>query len=69
MQIQNGHSPDKILISNLEVFYHVGVSDEERSKPQRLLVSVEITHDFTAAIASDNLAETIDYYAVSQRAC
>jgi dihydroneopterin aldolase len=67
MQIQNGHSPDKILISNLEVFYHVGVSDEERSKPQRLLVSVEIAHDFNSAIASDNLAETIDYYAVSQR--
>ena len=67
MQIQNGNTTDKITISNLEVFYHVGVTDEERARPQRLLVSVEISHDFTSAIASDNLAETIDYHAVCQR--
>ena len=58
---------DQITISDLEVFYHVGVTDEERAKPQRLLVTVEMTHDFSQAIASDNLAETVDYAAVSQR--
>lgn len=58
---------DKIRITDLEVFYQVGVADEERAKPQRLLLSVELEHDFTSAISRDNLAETIDYYAVSQR--
>ena len=58
---------DKIRITDLEVFYQVGVTDEERAKPQRLLLSVELEHDFTSAISRDNLAETIDYYAVSQR--
>jgi dihydroneopterin aldolase len=58
---------DTITISDLEVFYQVGVTPEERSRPQRLLISVEMTHDFTAAAARDNLAETIDYHAVSQR--
>ena len=58
---------DKITISNLEVFYQVGVTDEERARPQRLLVSVDVSHDFASAISSDNLAETIDYYAVTQR--
>lgn len=58
---------DKIIISDLEAFYRVGVTDQERSKPQRLLLSVEMLHDFKAAIASDNLGGTIDYYSVSRR--
>ena len=58
---------DKIRITDLEVFYQVGVTDEERAKPQRLLLSIELEHDFTSAISRDNLADTIDYYAVSQR--
>jgi len=67
MTQRNGNGMGKITISNLEVFYHVGVTDEERAKPQRLLVTVEMDHDFSAAIAGDNLAETVDYNAVSQR--
>jgi dihydroneopterin aldolase len=58
---------DKITIADLEVHYHVGVTDEERAKPQRLLLTLEMDHDFKTATASDNLAETIDYFAVSQR--
>lgn len=57
----------KIKIVDLEVFYCVGVPDEERAKPQRLLVSVEMTHDFSEASAGDRLDQTIDYFAVSQR--
>jgi FolB domain-containing protein len=58
---------DKIRIVDLEVFYHVGVTDQERAQPQRLLVSVEVEHDFKHAVAADNLADTIDYFAVCQR--
>ena len=58
---------DKITISDLEVQFHVGVTDTERAAPQRLLITVELTHDCKAAAQSDNLAETIDYYAVAQR--
>jgi dihydroneopterin aldolase len=58
---------DKIKITDLEVFYQVGVTDEERAKPQRLLVSLEMEHDFTSAISRDNLADTLDYFAISQR--
>ena len=58
---------DKIKIADLEVFYQVGVTDDERSKPQRLLLTVEIEHDFANAVAADNLADTVDYYSVSQR--
>ena len=58
---------DKIKIAELEVYYHVGVPEEERAKPQRLLISIEMEHDFTTAISRDNLAETIDYFAVCQQ--
>jgi dihydroneopterin aldolase len=59
--------PGKISIVDLEVHYHVGVPDAERAQPQRLLLTIEMTSDFTAAAKSDGIADTIDYYAVTQR--
>src|SRR5262245_13743984 len=58
---------DTIVIKDLEVFYRVGVSEEERAKPQRLLLTLELTRDFWAAAENDDLAGTIDYHAVTQR--
>jgi dihydroneopterin aldolase len=57
---------DKITIADLEVFYRVGVPDEERAQPQRLLLTVEMAHDFTTAATGDALDATINYFAVSQ---
>jgi dihydroneopterin aldolase len=57
----------KISIVDLEVFYRVGVPDAERAQPQRLLLTVEMEGDFSAAAKTDSLAATIDYFAVSQR--
>ena len=57
----------KISIVDLEVFYRVGVPDAERAQPQRLLLTVEMESDFSAATKSDGIADTIDYYAVTQR--
>jgi len=58
---------DTITINDLEVFYCVGVADEERAKPQRLSLTVAMEHDFRTAASEDELSNTIDYYAVSQR--
>ena len=57
----------KISIVDLEVFYRVGVPDAERAEPQRLLLTVELETDFTAAAQTDAIANTIDYFAVTQR--
>ena len=57
----------RISIVDLEVFCRVGVPDEERAKPQRLLVTVDMDYDFTSAAVSDRIVRTIDYFAVSQR--
>ena len=57
----------KISIVDLEVFYRVGVPDAERAQPQRLLLTVEMESDFSTAAKSDGIADTIDYFAVTQR--
>ncbi len=58
---------DKIIISDLEVFYRIGVTEEERVSPQRLLITVEMCRDVSAAAVSDDLTKTIDYYTVTRR--
>jgi dihydroneopterin aldolase len=57
----------KISIVDLEVFFCVGVPDAERAQPQRLLLTVELESDFSAAAKTDSIADTIDYFAVTQR--
>ncbi len=58
---------DRIIIEDLEVLCHVGVPDEERRTPQRLLLCVELRSDFTRAAQGDDLTATIDYFRVTQR--
>jgi FolB domain-containing protein len=56
----------RISIVDLEVFFQIGVTDEERVKPQRLLITVEMDYDFSTAALSDRLEKTINYFEVSQ---
>ena len=60
------HMTDKITIEDLEVHFHVGVPDEGRTEPQKLLITIEIAMDLGPSAATDNLTETIDYFTVSQ---
>jgi FolB domain-containing protein len=56
----------RISIVDLEVFYQIGVTDEERAKPQRLLITIEMDLDFATASLSDRLEKTINYFDVVQ---
>lgn len=56
-----------ITITDLEVHFRVGVPDTERAQRQRLLLTIEMEHDFHTAAAHDNLAATIDYAAVAEK--
>ena len=58
---------DTITIKDLEVFYRVGVTDEERERPQKLLVTIVMEHDVTKAAKTDDIADTIDYYGVARQ--
>lgn len=55
---------DTILIQDIEVRFRVGVPDEERAEPQRLLISVELELDCGAAAKTDDLGRTVNYFDV-----
>jgi 7,8-dihydroneopterin aldolase/epimerase/oxygenase len=56
----------RIAIVDLEVFYCVGVTDEERAKPQRLLLTIDMSYDFSSASVSDRIEKTINYQKVAE---
>ena len=56
----------KIAIVDLEVSWCVGVTNEERAKPQRLLVTVDMSYDFSSAAVSDRIEKTINYQKVAE---
>ena len=55
----------RISIVDLEAFYHVGVPDDERATPQRLLLSLDLAFDFSASAGSDRIEDTINYKALT----
>jgi dihydroneopterin aldolase len=58
---------DLIRIVDLEVWARIGVPDEERALPQRLLVTLEMRVDgFREAAASDDVSLTVNYADVAQ---
>lgn len=56
----------RINIVDLEVFYQIGVTEEERAKPQRLLITVEMDLDFSSAVMTDRVEKTINYFEIAQ---
>jgi dihydroneopterin aldolase len=55
---------DRIVLRSMEFQGHHGVSAEERSLPQQIVVDVDLTLDLRAAGKSDDLAQTVDYSTV-----
>ena len=52
---------DKIVIQDLEVDAHIGVTEAERALPQHLLVTVELERDLAEAGRTDSEAATTRY--------
>ncbi len=61
-------SPDRLLISGLELRCVMGVERWERLIPQRVIVDIELYGDFSTAAASDELSDAPDYRLVCTRA-
>ena len=55
---------DALIIEGLRLGARVGVSEEERSAPQDVVVDLEIMTSLKDAEASDDLTDTTDYAAV-----
>ena len=56
---------DRIELKGLRVRGHHGVFEHEKRDGQDFLVDVVLWTDFTAAAASDDLADTVDYGALA----
>jgi len=52
---------DCIELKNIRALGHYGVTEHERSKPQLLMIDIEIGLDLSKAADSDALADTLDY--------
>ena len=52
---------DKIIISKLSLFCHIGVESTERVRAQQILVTVELFTSTLAAGTADDVQKTIDY--------
>jgi dihydroneopterin aldolase len=58
---------DRIIISDLLARGRLGVPDEERVRPQDILVNLVLFVDLGNAGASDRIEDTVDYSVVSRR--
>ena len=58
---------DIVYIKQLQADAVIGVYDWEREITQRLVFDLEIGCDTRAAAASDDLADALDYHAISMR--
>lgn len=59
---------DRIELRGLRVRGHHGVFDHERRDGQEFVVDLTVWMDLTAAAASDDLVDTLDYGALAHRA-
>ena len=59
---------DRIELRGLTVRGNHGVFDHERADGQDFVVDLTVWADLAAAAASDDLADTLDYGALAQRA-
>lgn len=56
-----------IAVRGLEVTARVGVPDDERAVPQRLLLDLRFAAAYQPLLLNDDIAGTVDYHAVSVR--
>lgn len=58
---------DRLRLNEIEVLCIIGDLPEERVREQRLMVDAELELDLSSAAISDDLADTVDYAALSRR--
>jgi len=61
------HKTDRVLIEGLEVRTVIGIYDWEREIRQTVRLDLEMAWDISQAALSDDIRDTLDYYAVAMR--
>ena len=58
---------DRIFVDNLRLDCRVGITSEERKRPQEVVADISFFLNLKRAAESDTMGETIDYREVRQR--
>lgn len=58
---------DSIFLSGIACRVRLGVPDAERRRPQRVLIDLELRLDLEKAGATDDPADTVDYWEAERR--
>ncbi|MCK4493498.1 MAG: dihydroneopterin aldolase [Methylococcales bacterium] len=58
---------DIIFLGGLEIKTIIGIYDWERETKQTVVLDIQMAHDIIPAAKSDDIADTLDYKAVSKR--
>ena len=58
---------DIIFLGGLEIETIIGIYDWERETKQTVVLDIEMAFDISQAAKSDDIADTLDYKAVSKR--
>lgn len=54
-------SQDQLFVRDFRFYTTIGVYAHEKESPQLLSIDIELTTDFSQAIKSDDVKDTIDY--------
>jgi len=57
---------DNIIIKNAICQCNVGITEQEQQTKQEIIVDLTIQKDLQPAATSDNIKDTLDYYALHQ---
>lgn len=58
---------DLVFIRQLQIETVIGIYDWERTVRQRIVLDLDMATDIRAAAASSNIADALDYHAISTR--
>lgn len=58
---------DIIFLGGLKIDTIIGIYDWERKKKQTVILDIEMAHDIKKAAQTDDIEDTLDYKAISDR--
>ncbi len=57
---------DSLTLDAIELMTRIGVTDQERNTPQKILVTLELFLDLTPAGKSDDISDSVDYAGIAR---
>jgi FolB domain-containing protein len=57
----------KVIIRGIVARGIIGVNKWEREKPQDIIINIDLYTDISGAVATDNIAECVDYSQVTKK--